>query len=259
MIRNLITSLFESVRFQQALGAVIFIGLWTMFGLWARLTQQGILQDFAIAPTLDAFGRLLSNGTLFEAIGSSMWRVFWGIFYAIVVGVPIGILIGLNSLVRAITLIPIQFLRMTSPLSLMPIVVILIPTWNAGIIFLLAFASVWSVMLSTSTAIGRIDFGWLKIADNYQISFLQKIRFVILPAIIPDILTGVRLSVGICWVVLVPAEFLGVTSGLGYAINDARDTLDYSAMTAIVLVIGAIGYCIDSLLRITIKNYEWIR
>ncbi len=71
--------------------------------------------------------------------------------------------------------------------------------------------------------------------------------FVILPAILPDVLTGVRLAVGIAWVVLVPAEFLGVTSGLSYAINDARDTLEYDRLAATVLLIGLIGFGLDLL------------
>ncbi|MGB1360639.1 MAG: ABC transporter permease [Alphaproteobacteria bacterium] len=240
-------------------GIFVFVFIWYLFGVWATYTGDMIFESFAIVPTVDAFIRIASNGILFDSVSASLSRVIWGMFYAILIGVPFGILLGLNNTLQQMFSVPIQFLRMTSPLSLMPIVVMVIPTWNSGIIFLLAFAGVWAIILASSTAVKRIDKGWLKVAENYQITFLQKIRIVIIPAIIPDLFTGIRLSLGVCWVVLVPAEFLGVTSGLGYAINDARDTLDYSVMMALVLVIGAIGYAIDTLLRTIVGFYEWQR
>ena len=82
---------------------------------------------------------------------------------------------------------------------------------------------------------------------------------IILPAIAQDVLTGIRLALGVAWVVLVPAEYLGVTSGLGYAINDARDTLEYDRITAIVLVIGSIGFALDAICVAAIRRYSWTR
>lgn len=243
----------------QSVGILCFLFVWYIYGLWADHTADIILKSFALLPTIEAFWRLINNGMLLEAMASSSYRIGWGIFYAVLIGLPVGVLLGLSERVQQTLLVPIQFFRMTSPLSLMPIVVMVIPGWDSGIIFLLAFAGVWAIILSTSTAVSRIDTGWLKVANNYQISLWQKIRIVVLPAIASDVFTGIRLSVGVCWVVLVPAEFLGVTSGLGYAINDARDTLDYSSMMALVLVIGALGYLLDTTLRTIISRYKWER
>jgi NitT/TauT family transport system permease protein len=82
---------------------------------------------------------------------------------------------------------------------------------------------------------------------------------IILPAISFDIFTGIRLALGIAWVVLVPAELLGVTSGLGYAIKDARETLSYDHLTAMVLTIGVIGYVLDTCCALLVKRYSWHR
>ena len=82
---------------------------------------------------------------------------------------------------------------------------------------------------------------------------------IIMPAIAQDVFTGIRLALGVAWVVLVPAEYLGVTSGLGYAINDARDTLEYDRITALVLIIGAIGFILDAICVQAIKKYSWIK
>ena len=82
---------------------------------------------------------------------------------------------------------------------------------------------------------------------------------IILPAIAQDALTGIRLAVGVAWIVLVPAEFLGVTSGLGYAINDARDTLEYDRLAATVVIIGVIGFMLDLICGQAIRRASWIR
>ena len=79
------------------------------------------------------------------------------------------------------------------------------------------------------------------------------------PAIAVDILNGVRLALGVAWVILVPAEYLGVTSGLGYAINDARDTLEYDRLAATVVIIGVIGFALDYACMAAIKRFNWVR
>jgi NitT/TauT family transport system permease protein len=82
---------------------------------------------------------------------------------------------------------------------------------------------------------------------------------IILPAIAQDVLSGIRLAVGVAWIVLVPAEFLGVTSGLGYAINDARDSLEYDKLAAAVVIIGVIGFTLDAICAQAIRRASWLR
>ena len=97
-----------------------------------------------------------------------------------------------------------------------------------------------------------VDLARLMGANRWRLSFR-----VILPAVSRDILSGLRLALGVAWIVLVPAEYLGVTSGLGYAINDARDTLSYDQLGALVLLIGLIGFAIDSLISLAIRHTHW--
>ena len=82
---------------------------------------------------------------------------------------------------------------------------------------------------------------------------------IIVPAIAFDVLTGIRLALGVAWIVLVPAEFLGVTSGFGYTIEDARESLEYQNLMAMLLVIGAVGYVLDTACLALIKRYSWHR
>ncbi|MDX1352687.1 MAG: ABC transporter permease subunit, partial [Thiomicrorhabdus sp.] len=112
-------------------------------------------------------------------------------------------------------------------------------------------------VFGTAHGVQRIDPNWFSVAKNLGADGFQMLRRVIMPAIAQDVFAGIRLAIGVAWVVLVPAEYLGVTSGLGYAINDARDTLDYDSLAAIVVVIGVIGYLLDAIAVLLIKRYSW--
>ena len=98
------------------------------------------------------------------------------------------------------------------------------PTWDGAIVFLITAAAIWPIVFATAAGVKRIDPVWLAMARNLGGRTLAVLRAIVVPAVAQDMLTGLRLALGVAWIVLVPAEFLGVTSGLGYAINDARDT-----------------------------------
>ena len=172
---------------------------------------------------------------------------------------PIGVLMGRIKWFNNYTNSPFQFLRMISPLSWMPLAVLVFATWNGSIIFLIAIASVWPVIFATAAGLAKVDPNWFKVARNLGAKPWHMLTKVIMPAITFDILSGIRLALGVAWIVLVPAEYLGVTSGLGYSIQDARQTLSYDYLTAMVLTIGIIGYFLDSTLVALIKRYSWHR
>ena len=133
------------------------------------------------------------------------------------------------------------------------------PTWDSAIIFLVAVAAIWPVLFSTAHGVRRIDPAWFKVARNLGARPWHMLFVIICPAIAQDTLTGIRLALGVAWIVLVPAEFLGVTSGLGYAINDARDTLEYDRLAATVVIIGIIGFTLDLICQQLIAHLSWLR
>jgi len=173
--------------------------------------------------------------------------------------VPFGILIGRFRSVREASSVPFQFLRMISPLAWMPIAVMAFATWDRAIIFLIGVAAVWPVMFSTAHGFRRIDPAWFKVARNLGARPWHMLFTIILPAIAQDCLAGIRLAVGVAWIVLVPAEFLGVTSGLGYSINDARDSLEYDRLAATVVIIGVIGFTLDLICEWAVRHASWTR
>jgi len=215
--------------------------------------------SFGPVPTFQAFPVLWEEGKIQKAVAASGFRLGSGLAIAIIIGVPIGILMGRSKRFRELSNSPFQFLRMISPLSWMPLAVLVFATWNGSIIFLIAMASVWPVAFSTAAGLAKVDPAWFKVARNLGAKPLDMLTKIILPAISYDVFTGIRLALGVAWIVLVPAEYLGVTSGLGYSIEDARETLSYNHLTAIVLVIGIIGYALDSICVLLIKHFSWER
>ena len=239
-------------------GVLIFLGLWQLGGQWvANNPDTQNFADFAPEPTIKALSELVTSGSLVENSLPSLKRIFMGIMIALAIGIPLGVAIGRFSMLSDSTHLPFQFLRMISPLAWMPIAVLIYPTWDSAIIFLITMAAVWPLILSSAAGVKRIDPSWFTVARNLGASEFQIITKVILPAVLYDIVNGLRLAIGIAWVVIVPAEFLGVSSGLGYAINDARDTLEYDTLAAYVIAIGFIGYVLDSSCGFLTKKINW--
>jgi NitT/TauT family transport system permease protein len=243
-----------------SLGLLILAALWWLGGYMIAMNPKTqSFSGFGLVPTLQAFPELWNLGKLQKAIAASMYRLGGGMLIAIAIGVPIGIIMGRSKRFRDLSNSAFQFLRMISPLSWMPIAVFVFKAWDDSIIFLIAIASVWPVMFSTAAGLAKVDPAWFKVARNLGASPIQMLTQIILPAIAFDIFTGIRLALGVAWVVLVPAELLGVTSGLGYAIKDARETLSYDQLTAMVLTIGIIGYALDTICALLIKRFSWHR
>lgn len=243
-----------------------FAGLAILFGLWwfgAYLIyinpSTTNFADFGPIPTFQAFPVLWGQGKIQAAVLTSGSRLGLGLLIAIAVGVPIGILLGRSRRFRELSNSPFQLLRMISPLSWEPIAIIAFVTWNGAIVFLIAIAAVWPIVFSTAAGLAKVDPAWFKVARNLGAKPWHMIMEIILPAILFDILTGVRLALGVGWIVLVPAEFLGVTSGLGYSIADARETLSYNHLSAMVLIIGVMGYILDSTCALLIKYGSYHR
>ncbi|MCU5783919.1 binding-protein dependent transport system inner membrane protein [Alcanivorax balearicus MACL04] len=247
----------QAVTYPLAGIAIMFLCWWLGGWVLAGNPDTVIFAGFAPGPTLASLQQMLGEGALWDAIGASLYRIGAGLFWGCLLGIPLGIMVGYFTTAMQMANLPFQFLRMVSPLAWMPLAVMIFDSWDGAIVFLIAMAALWPILFSTAHGVRRIDPGWLKVARNLGAGGAQMLRKVILPAVMMDMMAGIRLAVGVAWVVLVPAEYLGVTSGLGYAINDARDTLDYSALAAVVLVIGVIGYGLDSLCGLLMRRFNW--
>ncbi len=249
MAQSLPTSATRSIKIPLPLWGLAFgLLIWWLFTtpLWY---SDPIRVDFSPERTVVSLIQLFSTGAILPHIIDSLRRVLVGLLAAIAIGVPLGILLGLSRSLDQATSALFQFVRMISPLSWMPIAVMVLGIGDLPVYFLLTIAAVWSLILNTSAGVVAVERHWLLLSKSLCATQWETISRVIIPAIIPHLLTGVRLAIGIIWLVLVPAEMLGVSAGLGYYILDTRDRLAYSELMAVILIIGAIGYCLDSSLR----------
>ncbi|CAM2910875.1 ABC transporter permease [Mycobacterium intermedium] len=224
------------------------VGAWWLATAVLAPTHS-LLRETTPPKVLKALGDLFNRGVLLPDTGVSLWRLLVGLLVAAVIGIPAGLLIGLNDTADRATRPVVQFLRMISPLSWAPISVALFGIGNEPVIFLIAAAAVWPILINTAAGVHAIDPGYLQVARSFGASRVERLTVVVLPAIRGQLQTGLRVALGIAWVVLVPAEMLGVRSGLGYQILNARDQLAYGQVVAVIVVIGVIGYVLDLVAR----------
>jgi NitT/TauT family transport system permease protein len=235
-------------------------GLGTLIVLWAlgiRLLEGNIGLAGALSPleTFQTLYSLIAQNELTLHTLTSLKRVVIGLSAALIIGVPLGLAIGRSRALEQSTSTAFQFLRMISPLSWMPVAVMVFGIGDAPIYFLLAFAAVWPIILNTAAGVKQLNPQWLMLAASLGATPGELLRKIIVPGIIGHILTGIRLAIGVIWIVLVPCEMLGVSSGLGYFILDTRDRLAYSELMAVIVVIGALGFALDYLAQALYRGW----
>ena len=235
-------------------GLVAIVALWWLV-LTLAASQDSLAAQFLPTRALSALPSLVTDDRLFEHIVTSLRRIAVGLAWALLIGVPLGFLIGRLRWLDAALSPTLQFLRMISPLSWMPIAVMSLGVGDRAVYFLLTFAALWPLVMSTAAGVAQIDRRWLQLGESLAATRFEMLWHVYVPGIAVHVLTGVRLSIGILWIVLVPAEMLGVSAGLGYLVLDTRDRLAYSELTAVILVIGALGFLLDYAARLAYRRF----
>ena len=190
------------------------------------------------------------KGLLLKYIVASLFRVSWGFGLAVVAGVPLGLILGwFRSAYQALNPM-IQILRPISPIAWIPVAILWFGIDDTAPIFLIFLASVFPITVSSMAAVQNMQLVYLRAAQNFGIKGPQLFRRVILPAALPQIITGIRIALGIAWLVVVAAEMIAVNSGLGYLIIDARNAgKRYDLVVAGMVMIGLIGLVLDLLIR----------
>jgi len=245
----------KAVSALTRIGAVIAAILlwWISTDVWS--VDNPILGAMSPVDAVDALTKQLVGGSIVETVAVSLGRLLGGLLIATVIGVILGLAIGSRKRIDEATSVIIQFLRMVSPLAWTPIAIVLFGIGSPPVVFLIAIAAVWPVTMNTVAGVRALDPSWGLLARSLGATPLEILKTIVVPGIRPHVLTGIRLALGVAWIVIVPAEMLGVDSGLGYQILNARDQLDYSLLAAIMLLIGVIGYALDWLTQWAFKRW----
>lgn len=231
-------------------GFILFACAWALVTQFI-FTRPGLshFKGFLPGPTLAAMADGFQNPRFWMSVFASLRRIVLGIAISAAIGLPLGVLIGFFTRLRKLTYSPVQFVRMISPLSWMPIALLLFTSFESAVHFLIVMATICPIILNTAIGVMNINPQWIKMALNQGANNIQLIQTIVIPYSISHMVTSIRLALGIAWIVLVPAEFLGVSSGLGYLINDARDTMEYDKLMAVIIAIGILGFILDRIFQ----------
>ncbi|HEX4327945.1 MAG TPA: nitrate ABC transporter permease [Burkholderiales bacterium] len=177
----------------------------------------------------------------------SLGRVGLGFLIAAIVAVPLGFLIGMSPLLSRALNPFIQVLKPISPLAWMPIALYTIKDSSISGIFVIFICSIWPMLINTAFGVASVRRDWLNVAKTLEVSPLRKAFLVILPAAAPTILTGMRISMGIAWLVIVAAEMLVGGTGIGYFVWNEWNNLSLTNVIFAILMIGVVGMLLDLL------------
>ena len=194
------------------------------------------------------------SGTWFDHAAASTWRVFTGFAWGTALGIFMGLLIGLSRLMERIFDPAVQVMRNIPVTAWVPLSLVFFGIGNGPAIFLIGLGAFFPAAINTTHGVRQINVTLYKSARMMGASETELLTRVILPAAMPSIFTGVRLSMGIAWVLVVVAEILAVRSGLGYLLNDAYLFYRNDVVISAMLSIGLLGFCSDQLV-VLLRSY----
>jgi nitrate/nitrite transport system permease protein len=181
-------------------------------------------------------------------LGYSIARVAIGYGLALVVAIPAGFLIGMSPLIGRALDPFIQVLKPISPLAWMPLALYTIKDSAISSVFVIFICAVWPMLLNTAFGVSSVRKEWLNVARTLEVGTVRRALTIILPAAAPTILTGMRISIGIAWLVIVAAEMLVGGTGIGYFVWNEWNNLSITNVIVSILVIGVVGMILDQLL-----------
>ena len=203
---------------------------------------------------VDRFVSLMVEGyrnvPLWEHIWTSVKRVLLGVCFGALVGIPLGFAMGLNSVARGLLDPVVEFIRPIPPLALIPLVILWLGIDEVAKTFLLFLAALFIMLIAARAGVNSVRISKVHAAYSLGASRTQVLRHVILPNALPEIFTGLRTSMGVCWGTLVAAELVAADQGVGSMMMIAKNFLQTDVVVIGIIIIGAIGFAIEMLMRV---------
>jgi len=241
--------------FWPVLASVLFFALWHYLVLWSGtkvfpaplLVEKGMVE-------------LFHENVLWQDIASSLRRVALGFGAATILGIPIGLALGWYPAANQIVNPVMQILRPISPIAWIPVAIILFGVGDNAAIFLIFLGAFFPIVVACINGVSNVPGVFRRAGRNFGLAPAELLSKVVFPAALPQIIVGLRLALGIAWLVVVAAEMVAVDSGLGYLVIDSRNSgKRYDLVVAAMLMIGAIGLILDLGFRRLerIKSIRW--
>jgi NitT/TauT family transport system permease protein len=236
----------NKMKFKTVLNAAIGFSL--LVAVWQLIIVVGDYDEALFPPPLKVWVGIVSlvqDGTLYTHVQVSLYRFLAGYLSAVLVAVLLGLILGRLPLLWNVLDPVAQILRPVSPIAWSPFIVLWFGIGDIPAIVIIFIAAFFPVLLSTVSAVRKVDKNYLKVAENLEIKDFKLLTKIIFPAAFPYIANGLHIAVGTAWVFLVAGEMVGAQSGLGYLIIDARNSMRLDLVMAGIVFIGISGLLLD--------------
>lgn len=227
-----------------------------LIAVWWLVTTLGWIDAlFLPSPVavIDRFQDLVANGymsiSLWSHIGASLGRIGTALIAAVITAIPLGITIGRNKIVRGVLDPIIEFYRPIPPLAYLPLIVIWCGIGELSKVLLIYLAIFAPIVIATATGVRSVDQAKIRAAQSLGATQMQIIKHVILPSSLPNILTGIRIGLGVGWSTLVAAELVGASEGLGFMVQSSSQLLATDVVIVGILIIAVIAFILEIGLR----------
>jgi NitT/TauT family transport system permease protein len=238
---------------------ILFIAALLLIWQIAISRHPGYILPSPLA-VLGGIADLLLHGLLLKYVVASLFRVTWGFVLAAVLAIPLGLTIGWYSRLEMALNPIIQILRPISPLAWIPIAILWFGVGDLSAIFLIFLACFFPLLLTAMNAVRNIPAVYINAGRNFGMGLGTLVYSVLYPAVVPQLIVGLRITLGVAWLVVVAAEMIAVDSGLGFLIVDARNAGNrYDLVVAGMVIIGIIGLLLDTAMRSLekVKSFRW--
>lgn len=209
---------------------------------------------------LGGIADLVRHGLLIKYVVASLFRVSWGFTLAAILAIPLGLLIGWHRRAEMALNPLVQVFRPISPLAWIPLAILWFGVGDASSIFLIFLGCFFPLLLTSINAVRNVPAVYIHAGRNFGLTTRTLISRVLYPAVVPQLLVGLRITLGVAWLVVVAAEMIAVDSGLGFLIVDARNAGNrYDLVLAGMVIIGVIGLLLDTAMRSLekVRSFRW--
>jgi len=245
--------------FAMALGIAAFVGLWAIVSKASgQLPDPASTFDAAVKVFGDPFYRKGPND---QGIGwnvlTSLGRVGLGFGLAALVGIPLGFMLGRFRFLSDMAAPVISLLRPVSPLAWLPIGLLVFKAANPAAIYVIFVCSLWPMIINTAVGVRQVPQDYLNVARVLSLSEWKVFTKILFPAVLPYMLTGVRLSIGVAWLVIVAAEMLTGGVGIGFWVWDEWNNLNVKHIIIAIFVVGVVGLALEQLLLLIARRFSY--
>ena len=253
-----LTSLLKAVV-PPLLGILLFIGVWALIATKSE-GLPGPVSTWAAALELFA-NPFYDNGPNDMGIGwnilHSLGRVGIGFGLAALVGIPLGFAIGRFAFLAGMLSPIISLLRPVSPLAWLPIGLLVFEAAGPASIWVIFISSIWPIILNTAAGVASVPQDYLNVARVLKLSEFKVLTRILFPAVLPHLMTGIRLAIGVAWLVIVAAEMLTGGTGLGFWVWDEWNNLNVEHILIAIIIVGLVGLALEQLLLLLARRFDY--